>query len=215
MPWNIIINDPCDGSQVNDATPVMQNFNYRLQSLLPLSFPAGVETDNTYDLGSPAFRWRNLYLSGGIIMANATRVLAKNSVAQAIWPAPAWTTIIWDVEQYDLIGDYDNTTGVLTAVSEGYYEVYAGCSFTSNGFAGIGAFVNGVLVGMQASMSEPNNIAGAVITPVATVASCNLFIRVYLSIGDTLDLRTQAAQGGGGQSLLADCFINIIKRQVF
>lgn len=65
MPWHVIINDPCDGSQVNDATDVMDNFNYRLQNLLPLN-NAGTETDDTYNLGSAVFRWHNIYAGGDL-----------------------------------------------------------------------------------------------------------------------------------------------------
>lgn len=39
--------------------------------------------------------------------------------------------IIWDTENYDSNGDYDNTTGIFTAPYDGLYVFHAGCLFTS------------------------------------------------------------------------------------
>jgi len=178
---------------------------------LPLN-AVGIETDNTYDLGSPAFRWRNLYLGGEIIMANATKVLAKTSVTRSVWPAPAWTVMVFDVEQHDLVGDYDPITGVLTAIDDGYYEVHVGAAIISNigGVARVAAFVNGVLAGQQDGGEYTGNLG-----MVASTIFCPLDIRVFLNIGDTLDIRTQTSLGGPGQMMVAGSFLNIIRRAVY
>lgn len=52
------------------ATEVNANFDWIEQTFLP--FNAGTSTDNTYDLGSSTFRWRDLYLSRKILVADGT-----------------------------------------------------------------------------------------------------------------------------------------------
>lgn len=65
MPWHVLINDPCTNVELVDATELMDNFAYRLQNVLPLN-NVGIETDNTYNLGSAVFRWNNGYFGGDL-----------------------------------------------------------------------------------------------------------------------------------------------------
>lgn len=234
MPWNVIINDPCTNVELTDAVEVMQNFQYRLQDVLPLN-NAGLETDNAYDLGSPVFRWRNLYLSGGIIMANATRVHAYRNANQVVG-AGAFTTIIFNVEDYDLVGDYDNTTGVLTAITAGYYEVHASASIETtmpnDPNAQLAIYKNGALVAsvraLELYATGTGVGGGPLIYPIPAGAPTDYILgpgfqvqdgfldinsRIYLGVGDTLDVRLYSQNGN--ISATTGSFVDIIRRMVF
>lgn len=210
MVWTNIQNDPCDSSWPTDATQVMGNFQYRLQTMLPLN-AVGAETDNTYDLGSPAFRFRNLYLGGDIIMANATRVHANFIVPVAI-PAGVWQDVIFNIEDYDLINDYDPLTGVLTAQDEGYYEINSVVNILEISVMGlqIAIFINGILYSTVIATFDTN----AVPMPFYYFnGNAQIQDRVYLTVGNTLQIKCRNISPGG--RTLENGYINIIRRVVY
>jgi len=198
MPWTNIQNDPCDLSCPTDATEVMGNFQYRLEHVLPLD-NAGSETDGTYDLGNGAFRWRNLYLTGGIIMADMTRIHAHHTATQSTWAA--WNIVQFNTEDYDLLGtEYDPATGVITIINDGYYQINVEAQSASVNNNYLGVFVNGV--------EQVRAIGG-------DNARLRLDCLLYVPAGQTIDFRCIALVAGPGQWIIELSSFAIYQKRSF
>jgi len=63
-----------------------------------------------------------------------SRVRAVRNTAQTI-PSGTWTTVIFDVEEYDGLGEYDPSTGRFTAQNSGWYSVKAAVCFAPSAWA--------------------------------------------------------------------------------
>lgn len=158
-------------------------------------------------------------------MANATRVHAYRNSVQIVG-AGAWTTIIFNVEDYDLVGDYDNTTGILTAVTAGYYEIETTIPHTSSLPSDpniqFGIFKNGTCVAswLSSQFTDVSTLYNVINTQlVEQDSTAKLSARIYLAIGDTLDIRGYSNNGNLNVSnwvgVQTSAFVDIIRRQVF
>lgn len=210
MVWTNIINDPCDGSSPNDAVPVMDNFNYRLGNLLPMNDVNPWITDyigSTYDLGSALYPWKDLYLSGGINMGAATKVGAHLSGSQGMSDGN-WTTVVFDVEDFDSLSEYDDATGIFTATATGYYDVNVCLTFetvfgTREGI-GVSVWKNG------SKLAQAMNV----MLPPAQLSfdgwSQDVTCIVYLEVADTIEIKGYCKHVN--VSIWAGSYVNITKK---
>lgn len=140
-----------------------------------------------------------LEISGEITAAGMTKVEAGSTTAQSLTNSD-YTTIIFEVEHGDILGEYDNTTGIFTASKSGTYIVswkvdtaivswtglkYFVASLSKNNLTTEGNFWDGSLWMAQAAILGRGISAGSVIITLA--AEDTLRIKCYHTFGTAID----------------------------
>lgn len=90
---------------------------------------AAVTDPNIWEILSGGFTTAGTYPQNQILIGpNSTKVQATNSLASSI-PSGAATTLTYNTETFDLLGEFNAATGVLTPKDAGYYQI--GCQALS------------------------------------------------------------------------------------
>ena len=138
-------------------------------------------------IGDGSTAWTSLiYIIWPLSRARATRATAQ-SMASGVY-----TKVIFNIEVFDNLGEYDHTTGVFTATNAGYYQVNASVlsastAWTSGEIWSITIFKNG---GSYSHGSYTGHDA-VVIAPASAICSDI----VYLAATDYIDIRVIQDQG--------------------
>jgi hypothetical protein len=102
------------------------------------------------------------------------------------------TKVVFNSVAYDKTGEYDNSTGVFTAVNDGFYIIACNYSFESTSWTGgyqtyAGLYVNDAVVAI-------GDVAEALYT--VTLYATSLLTRgIELSAGDEVDIRVYQNNG--------------------
>lgn len=144
--------------------------------------------DNTYDLGTSALRWRDLYLSG--LASNGgprfrhkrSMVAVSRSVAQSI-PPNTWTAISWDVEDFDTDNLHDTATNPtrLVAPYAGKYLLTAAAQFSTGGLT---KYMRVLRSGVNVLGRGSGGLTAASISVVVNMAA-NDYVEVQVLHGET------------------------------
>lgn len=118
-----------------------------------------------------------------------SRVFAKLSSPQSVSSATV-TTVIFDDELFDGLGEYDNTTGIFTAAASGYYAVSANIRTSGATYVAGKSFVASIYVDGAISIPGSTDVTEATTTRIlssSVSAAC-----VYVAGGGTIDVRVFA-----------------------
>lgn len=125
-------------------------------------------------------------------MGGYSHVRATRDSVQSI-PNNTLTTVIFDDEEYDTLGEYNATTGVFTATVAGYYTVSGGCSCASAAFTAADFFTVEIIKNSSSAAVGNVDRADATIT---TNRSSYVTATVHLAIGETVCIKVIHTQGG-------------------
>ncbi len=118
--------------------------------------------------------------------SRATRATAQ-SMANGVF-----TKVIFNTEVFDNLGEYDNTTGVFTAIYTGYYQVNASAMSANIAWAAgqiwqCALFLNGT--------EYSNGYFNEITASNTTLLHSTLSDIIYLTAGQSIDIRVYQDQG--------------------
>lgn len=141
----------------------------------------------------------------GINDAVTSMFLARRAVGNQTLTNNATTTIVFDTEDTDVGGDYDNTTGIFTARYSGRYVFSASLLVQSNASAGTtygpyyisknGSFSAG------SAWALSGQFLGETIgshVPASTLGFFTTSVEISLAVNDTVSVRAQQPNNAGG-----------------
>jgi hypothetical protein len=137
-------------------------------------------TDNTYDLGSPTYQWRDIYVSSGSLYIDGTKVLSSTNQELQITTDEGQSIKILEAGSDSIIlqsadGDiqlktsgggnllFDPTTGLIDV--RGTLQIQDGNKITSSGGNGV-VFGNNIVV--SGSLESTGNINGINLTTLSS-----------------------------------------------
>lgn len=131
-----------------------------------------------------------------ITRANAmdgySHVRATRDSVQSI-PNNTVTTVIFDDEEYDTLGEYNASTGVFTATVAGYYIVSGGGSLASAAFTAADYFT--ALLYKDSTCVAVGDVDRADAT-ITTHRASYVAAGVHLGVGETVAIKAIHTQGG-------------------
>lgn len=132
-----------------------------------------------------------------IPQGSTSHVIANTSAGQSI-PDSTSTTVIFGTEEKDSLGEYDHTTGIFTALNEGYYNISAVITYNDTAWT-IG---DRFFVTLKKSGSnEATAYDEAYLTATFREQPPPISKTVYLTVGQTLLIEVYQ-DSGGAETLL-------------
>lgn len=135
------------------------------------------------------------FSAGGEIQALEVQSLGMSKFnaymsANLAFPASG-TTLVFNTERFDGIGDYDNSTGIFTCVQPGFYFFGAFIAVTDTTI-----FTSGVRI-MRNSAAIVDSLAHAPMAgmPANSFQQASLTTIVELAVGDTIEVITAGSSG--------------------
>ena len=169
------------------------NDNYKIGNTSTL-------TGTTYADANTMMRIHTEAGNTGIIdFNNQSRARAYRNAAQNIGTG-AWTLIPFDTASYNSKTELNTATGVFTAKTTGYYQVNARTQFTLPAlgtlgwYVSIAIYVNGAVYSYGTQLAVTTT-AGATERDIVTNNAPNVSDVVYLTAGQTLDIRAYQNTG--------------------
>ena len=147
-----------------------------------------------------AGNWRVLIYKPQLISAFEATLATNRAVA-----ATTWTTIIYDTEVYDNLGEYDPATGIVTVKAPGIYQFEASMIFNAvDGQTAIMRFADSADVQLKAPYYNRYGAAGDVVASgMATIklaAGATVKAQFYSSVAETV-VNTATASYFSGRRL--------------
>ncbi len=133
-------------------------------------------------------------IDGALTITGASRVRAYRSVSQNLATA-AWTTMIFNLEAFDNLGEYNISTGAFVPQVSGYYQINARVMSVANTFAAGKRFIVALYAGttpLQSGLYYTSEASGSrhadsnLSTIYNLVAGTSYYIKVFHDYGSTI-----------------------------
>ena len=179
------INVSADAAFASGSSPTRMTF--RTTASGSTSSREVMRIDPTGDVGigttSPGSK---LEVNGQVSITGASRIRATRSTAQSI-PHNTITKVLWNAENYDNLGEYDNVTNyIFTATESGYYTIkasvlFANVQWLANEYGYLSIYKNGALYSILRRHAQS--------TSLTTYVQLHGLDMIFLDAGDYIDIR--------------------------